>query len=50
MRNVLRFKTTTDISRPLQTGFWLSRDPCLEMWVSLKYERLQDCYCFNVAL
>ncbi|KAL4299656.1 hypothetical protein AHAS_Ahas17G0122700 [Arachis hypogaea] len=27
MRKVLRFKTTIDISRPLQTGFWLSRDP-----------------------
>ncbi|KAL4344709.1 uncharacterized protein DS421_11g337730 [Arachis hypogaea] len=50
MRNYLRFIAAINITKPLQTGFWLARDNLPETWISFKYERLQDAYCLNYGI
>ncbi|MED6222912.1 hypothetical protein PIB30_069017 [Stylosanthes scabra] len=46
-RTFLRARIAININQPLPTGIWLNREKLPKVWVQLRYERLQDCYCLN---
>ena len=46
MSHFLRIKVELEVSKPLKSGFFLNRDPLLDIWVQLKYERVAD-FCFK---
>ena len=46
LRSFLRFRVTINVTQPLTTGFWVPRREKGNVWVCLKYERLQG-YCYN---
>jgi hypothetical protein len=48
-RSYLRILVILDVSKPLNPGFFLSREDGSSTWVSLKYERL-DIYCIDCGL
>ena len=48
-RSFLRTMVNIDVFKPLNPGFFLSREDGSSSWVSLKYERL-DIYCINCGL
>ena len=35
-----------EVSKSLKSGFFLDRDPLLDIWIQLKYERVTD-FCFK---
>ncbi|RYQ97023.1 hypothetical protein Ahy_B08g092995 [Arachis hypogaea] len=41
---------TLNVTKPLPTDFWLARDNFHDIWVDLKYERIQDSYCLNCGV
>ncbi|RYR37124.1 hypothetical protein Ahy_A09g042058 [Arachis hypogaea] len=49
-RTFFRVKVTLNVTKPLPTGFWLARENSLDLWVDLKYERIQDSYCLNCEI
>jgi hypothetical protein len=48
-RSFLRIMVKLDVFKPLNHGFYLSREDGASSWVSLKYERL-DIYCTDCGL
>jgi hypothetical protein len=48
-RSFLKIMVSIDVSKPLNSGFYLSREDGSSSWVSLKYERL-DIYCTDCGL
>ena len=46
LRSFLRMRIMIDIQKPLTTGFWVPRRNKGNVWVWLRYERLQN-YCYN---
>ncbi|XP_016179513.2 uncharacterized protein LOC107622115 [Arachis ipaensis] len=49
-RNFLRIRVAINITQPLQTGFWLNRGDKPKTWISFRYERLLDSYCFKCGV
>ncbi|RYR78949.1 hypothetical protein Ahy_A01g003810 [Arachis hypogaea] len=49
-RNFLRIRVAINITQPLQTGFWLNRGDNPKTWISFRYERLMDSYCFKCGV
>ncbi|RYR16596.1 hypothetical protein Ahy_B04g073630 [Arachis hypogaea] len=49
-RTFLRVKVTLNVTKPLPTGFWLARENAPDLWIDLKYERIQDSYCLNCEI
>ncbi|MED6195471.1 hypothetical protein PIB30_038159 [Stylosanthes scabra] len=49
-RSYLRSKTLMDITRPLPTDIWLTRSNLPKVWISFKYERIQDSYCLKCGI
>lgn len=49
IRPFIRARIEIDIQKPLSTGCWIPRKNLANLWVYIKYERLQDlCYCCGV--
>ena len=46
MSRFLRVKVEFEVSKSLKSGFFLDRDPLLDIWIQLKYERVID-FCFK---
>lgn len=46
LRNFIRTRVLLDDTKPLPAGCWIPRSGLPRLWVSYKYERLQD-LCFN---
>ncbi|MED6134390.1 hypothetical protein PIB30_036625 [Stylosanthes scabra] len=49
-RSFLRVKLFMDISRPLPTGIWMPRPNLPKVWVSFRFERIQDSYCLKYGI
>ncbi|KAL4316053.1 hypothetical protein AHAS_Ahas15G0246600 [Arachis hypogaea] len=47
LRTFLRIRVALDIAEPLPTGFWLEREELSKVWIYIKYEQLQDCFCLK---
>ncbi|RYQ98245.1 hypothetical protein Ahy_B08g094302 isoform A [Arachis hypogaea] len=50
VRTFLRVRVAINISNPLPTGFWMTREERPKTWIEFKYERLQDCYCLRCGI
>lgn len=46
MSRFLRVKVEFEVSKPLESGIFLDRDPLPGIWIQLKYERVAD-FCFK---
>lgn len=49
VRYFVRARLRIDVSQPLSTGCWIPRRNLPKVWVSIKYEKLQD-LCFNCGV
>lgn len=48
-RSFARARILVDTGKPLATGFWMDRPDKSEVWVSIKYERLQA-FCYKCGV
>ena len=49
LRSCLRMRITIDITQPLTIGFWVPMKEKGNVWVLVKYEKLQD-YCYTCGI
>lgn len=49
LRSFIRARILVDIHAPLATGFWVDRPDSSEVWISIKYERLQA-FCYKCGV
>lgn len=49
IRNFIRARVILNVQNPLSTGCWIPRKNLPKIWVSFKYEKLQD-LCFNCGI
>lgn len=45
-RIYIRMEVDIDVNDPLMFGFWWTNSQGVEIWVSIKYERLSD-FCYG---
>ncbi|KAK4254228.1 hypothetical protein QN277_009635 [Acacia crassicarpa] len=46
LRSFLRVRVVLDLRKPLSSGFWLPRPDGQQVWISIRFEKLQN-FCYN---